>query len=159
MVAGFEFDAIDLRILRALQRDSRLTNVALAEEAGISPSPCLRRVRRLEESGVIDRYVTVLSTERVGLNILAFVSIRINDHGRTKSQEFLTKIQAIPEVLACYILTGDTDFIAQVISPDLKSYSELMMSIGDIEGVRDLQSSIVIETCKTMGPLPLTHLA
>lgn len=150
-----KFDAIDMRILTALQRDARITNVALAEAVGISPSPCLRRVRQLEESGVIDAYVTRLSAEAIGFGVTAFVSIRIEKHGQFESEAFKKAICELPQVVACYMMAGSTDCLAQVVATDLPAYSRLMMTLGDLAAVKDLESRIVIEALKPWSELPL----
>jgi len=152
------FDAIDLRILDLLQREARITNLALANAAGISPSPCLRRVRRLEERGVIRSYESRLEPQKVGLAVMALVSIRIQNHGEDDSAAFKKAVLDIPEVIAAYAMTGPTDFMLQVVAIDLPAYSKLMMTLGGIAGVRDIESSIAIETVKPHSALPLSQL-
>jgi len=153
-----ELDAIDLRILDVLQRDARITNLALADATGVSPSPCLRRVRRLEEQGAIKSYATRLEPELIGLAIMALVSIRINSHGEDDSAAFKDAVIEVPEVIAAYVMTGATDFMLQVVAADLPAYSKLMMTLGGIEGVKDIESSIAIETVKPFSALPLSQL-
>src|SRR5690606_21084432 len=108
-----ELDRTDWRILAELQRDGRLTNQELAERVALSPSPCLRRVRRLEERGVIRQYVAVVDAEKVGLGLLAYVSVRLQKHvdgGHAPIDQFARDVQSWPEVVACYAMTGDMDY-------------------------------------------------
>jgi len=153
-----ELDSIDMRILDRLQRDARITNLALANAAGVSPAPCLRRVRRLEESGIIRGYTSQLEPQRVGLAVMALVSIRIENHGEQESTAFKTAILRIPEVVAAYAMAGATDFLLQVVAVDLPAYAKLMMTVGGIAGVKDIESSIAIETVKPYSALPLSQL-
>lgn len=153
-----ELDAIDLRILDALQHDARITNLVLAQVAGISPSPCLRRVRRLEEHGIIRAYETRLEPQLVGLAITAFVSIGLDKHGENESGAFKKTISKVPEVIQAFAITGATDYIIQVVAADLPAYSKLMMTLGGIKGVKDIESSIAIETVKDYSALPLTPI-
>jgi len=157
-MSSIKLDQIDLRILEALQNDARLTNLALADKAGISASPCLRRVRRMEEAGIILAYETRLNPSLIDLNISAFVSISVEKHGMTQSNRFQEELMSISEITAIYTMAGATDFILQVVAEDLKSYSSTIKQIGGIDGVRDIQSNIVIETVKTISKLPLDHL-
>jgi len=151
-------DAIDIRILEALQRDGRITNLVLADIAGVSPSPCLRRVRRLEEQGIIKAYEARLEPHLVGLAVTAFVSIRIEQHGEDESAAVKKAISAVPEVIQAYAMTGANDYILQVVAADLPAYSKLMMALGGIGGVKDIESSIAIETVKPHATLPLSQV-
>ena len=152
-------DAIDRKILAALQKDARLTNVELAAKVGLSPSPCLRRVRSLEARGVIERYRAKLSRSRVGLGVTAFVSVNIERHRDTDATRFREAVLAMPEVVACYITSGEHDFLLEVTVADLDAYrafalKKLLRSIG----VKSVHSSFVIDTVKDDVPVPLDHL-
>lgn len=152
-----KFDAIDRKILAALQRDGRLSNVELAQAVGLSPSPCLRRVRLLEEAGVIEGYHARLNRGGLGL-VTVFVDIKVERHDKG-STEFREAVQAIAEVVSCHLVSGQADFLLQVVVADLPAYERLLM--GDLlklPGVTDLRSNFAIQTLKGESPLPLDHL-
>lgn len=142
-------DRTDLRILHELQRDGRLPVVALAERVSLSPTACQRRVQRLEQSGVIQRYTAVLSPEALGLGIQAFVEVRIERQAKAVAESFEDAVRKLSEVRACYAMTGDLDFLLHVFVPDLKAFSDFTMHrlIG-VPGVKDVRSSLVLESIK-----------
>ncbi|MGO4127070.1 Lrp/AsnC family transcriptional regulator [Inquilinus sp. YAF38] len=109
-------EPVDLRILAALQQDGRLTNQALSAEVGLSTSPCWRRVRQLEEDGVIQGYAALLDRRRIGLGVLAFIRVRIDSHSEAEAEEFSESVRQLPEVVACYSIAGDSDFLLQVVA-------------------------------------------
>ena len=155
----YRFDAIDRRILSALQRDATLTNVQLAEEAGLSPSPCLRRVRLLEEAGAIAGYHATLGRTAVGLGLTVFVGIKVERHRDADADAFRTAVAALPEVVSCHLVSGDIDFLLQIVVPDLAAYERLLLdTLLRLPGVADIRSSFAIQTVKADGPLPLDHL-
>lgn len=155
-----KLDAIDRRILAALQRDARLTNVQLAEEVGLSPSPCLRRVRLLEEAGVIDSYRTLLSREKIGLGLTVFVSVKVERHRDDTAEQFRQAVLALPELISCHLVSGEADFLLQVAVPDLAGYERLLIGkLLKLPGVTDIRSNFAIQTIKAHGPLPLDHFA
>lgn len=155
-----KLDAIDRKILAALQRDARLTNVELAEEVGLSASPCLRRVRLLEEAGVIQGYHARLERVGVGLGLTVFVNIRVERHQEEISEAFRNQVRALPEVVACHLVSGQADFLLQVVLPDLASYERFLLgTLLKLPGVADIQSNFAIQTVKDAAPLPLAHLA
>jgi len=152
-------DRIDRRILELLQRDGRLTNVDLAAKIALSPSPCLRRVRALEEGGVIREYVALVDPGRVGLGLLAFANVKLEKGGTLPLEDFLSAVQAWPEVVACYAMTGDTDYLLRVHVEDLEHYSRFMMNrLLKQPGVIDVRSNFVLERIKDTTALPLAHL-
>ncbi|HVI49645.1 MAG TPA: Lrp/AsnC family transcriptional regulator [Candidatus Sulfotelmatobacter sp.] len=154
-----KLDAIDRRILSALQRDGRLTNVQLAEEVGLSPSPCLRRVRLLEEAGIIDGYHASLSRIGVGLGLTVFVGVKVERHHDRSATAFRDAIQELSEVVACHIVSGETDFLLQVVVPDLPAYEQFLMgTLLKLPGVNDIRSNFALQTVKAQTPLPLDHL-
>ena len=120
-------DSIDRRILRALQRDGRLPVVALAEQIGLSPTPCQRRVRRLEETGVIARYAAVLEPARVGLPLQAFVLVALSSHAEEVVEGFQKALSARPEVLAAYAMSGEMDYLLHVVAVDFEAYADFAM--------------------------------
>jgi Lrp/AsnC family transcriptional regulator, leucine-responsive regulatory protein len=155
-----DFDALDRKILAALQRDARLTNVELAEEVGLSPSPCLRRVRMLEEAGVISGYRALLDRKAVGLDMTVFVGIQVSRHDEENNAAFQAAVRAIPQVVSCHLVSGESDFLLQVVVPDLASYERLLLGgLLKLPGVRDIQSNFAIQTVKAQSALPLDHLA
>ncbi len=152
-------DRIDRRILELLQRDGRLTNVDLAAKIALSPSPCLRRVRALEEGGVIREYVALVDPGRVGLGLLAFANVKLEKGGTLPLEDFLSAVQGWPEVVACYSMTGDTDYLLRVHVEDLEHYSRFMMNrLLKQPGVIDVKSNFVLERIKDTTALPLAHL-
>ncbi len=155
-----KLDAIDRRILEALQRDARLTNVELAEEVGLSPSPCLRRVRILEEAGVIQGYRAVLDRAAIGLDLTIFVGVQVARHDEEGNQAFQAAARQVPEVVSCHLVSGESDFLLQVVVPDLSSYEHLLLGVLlKLPGVRDIRSNFAIQTVKAHAALPLGHLA
>lgn len=154
-----KLDAIDWRILSALQRDGRLTNVQLAEEVGLSASPCLRRVRLLEEAGVIQGYHATLDRAGVGLGLTVFVGIKVERHHDVTATAFCTAVQALPEVISCHLVSGEADFLLQVVLPDLAGYERFLLgTLLKLPGVSDIRSNFAIQTVKAQAPLPLDHL-
>jgi len=153
-----KFDRTDARILRELQRDGRLPIVALASRVALSPTACQRRVLRLEESGVIERYTAVLNPTALGLEIQAFVQVRIERQSKEVTEAFEDAVRKLPEVRACYVMTGDLDFLLHVFVPDLKAFSDFAMRrlIG-VPGVKDVRSSLVLEAIKADEGLALGH--
>lgn len=153
-------DRTDRKILEALQGDARLTNQQLAEKVALSPSPCLRRVRALEESGVIRQYVALLEPMRVGLGLLSFVTVKLEKRGRMPVEQFTRAVHAWPEVIACYAMTGDMDYLMRVQVEDLDHYSRFIMEkLLKQPGVIDIRSNFVLERVKDTTALPLEHLA
>ncbi|WP_342641828.1 Lrp/AsnC family transcriptional regulator [Rhodoligotrophos ferricapiens] len=154
-----KLDAIDRRILLALQRDARLTNVELADEVGLSPSPCLRRVRLLEGAGVIRGYHATLDRAGVGLGLTIFVSIKVERHHDQQANAFREAVVALPEVISCHLVSGEADFLLQVVVPDLAAYERFLLgTLLKLPGVADIRSNFAIQTVKAESPLPLSHL-
>ncbi|HSD55103.1 MAG TPA: Lrp/AsnC family transcriptional regulator [Burkholderiales bacterium] len=152
-------DRTDRKILDLLQRDGRLSNVELAEKVALSPSPCLRRVRALEESGVVRQYVALLDPARVGLALLAYVNVKLEKRGKMPIDDFSKAVQAWPEVVACYSMTGEMDYLLRVQVEDLDHYTRFMMDrLLKQAGVLDVKSNFVLERIKDTTALPLAHL-
>jgi Lrp/AsnC family leucine-responsive transcriptional regulator len=153
------FDAIDRRILEELQRAGRMTNLELAEKVGISPTPCLRRVRLLESDRVIKGYVAQLDRERVGLGLTVFIAVRLTSHSDSTTKAFRRSVSGMAEVTACYVTSGEHDFLLHVVVPDLAAYRRFVLdSLIKLPDVRDINSSFVIDTVKEDAPIPLNHL-
>lgn len=154
--SSIELDAIDRRILRALQRDGRLPIVALAEQAGLSPTPCQRRVKRLEEEGVIARYAAVLDPARLGLPLQAFVMVALESHAEEVVSRFLVALAERPEVLAAYAMSGEMDYLLHVLAADLDAYGEFALkALLRLPGVKETRSSFVLATLKPPGEVPV----
>lgn len=149
-------DAIDKRILRALQRNGRMSNVELANEVGLSPSPCLRRVRLLEESGVIDRYAAVLDGAKVGLTLTVFARVWFKTQDAEITHQFAETVRKFPEVVECYLTTGECDALLRIVTADLHAYwrfqSDYLMRIPSVQSVK---TDVPMETIKRSYELPL----
>jgi Lrp/AsnC family leucine-responsive transcriptional regulator len=155
-----DIDAIDLRILAALQDDGRLTNVELAERVGLSPSPCLRRVKALEGKGYIEGYRALLGRERVRLGVTVFLGIRIEGHANRRAEAFERAVRAMPEVVACHMVSGEADYLLEVVVPDLERYQRFLLDrLLELPMVREVRSNIAIRSLKAPAGLPLDHLA
>lgn len=149
-------DDIDLRMLRALQRDGRISAVQLAEEVGLSVTPCLRRLKRLEAEKIIRGYRADIDPRKVGCAFQAFIQVRLSDHAEKTVEAFEQAILRRPEVVACYVMTGDTDFLLHVMTSDLDALSEFAVkSLLRMPGVRESHSSIVFSTLKEKIAIPL----
>lgn len=152
-------DDFDHKIIVALQKDGRLTNVELAERIGLSPSPCLRRVKRLEREGYIDTYRAVLDRSRVGLGFTVFVGVRLEAHANDRAGSFEEAVLEMPEIIACHMVSGTVDYLLEVVVPDLAHYQKFLVDkLLALSIVREVQSSIAISTLKAGAPLPLGHL-
>lgn len=150
----------DRRILDTLQHDAKLTNQQLAEKVSLSPSACLRRVRALEESGYIRQYVAILNPAKLGLDLLAYVSVKLEKRGRMRTDQFSRAVLGWPEVVACYALTGDMDYLLRVQVEDLDHFSRFVMdSLLKHPGVLDVKSSFALARVKETTALSLDHLS
>jgi Lrp/AsnC family leucine-responsive transcriptional regulator len=149
-------DAIDRRILGVLQEDGRKSIAELAEMVGLSPSPCLRRVRMLEEAGVIARYVAVLDQQSVGLPVSVFISIKLESQREEALDRFAKAIARWPEVLECYLMTGPRDYLLRVVVADLAAYERfLKQKLTRLSGIGSIESSFALEQVKYTNVLPL----
>ena len=152
-------DAIDRRIIAALQADGRLSNHQLAGVVGLSPSPCLRRVKRLEREGYIESYRAVLQRDRIGLGFTAFVTVKIEGHADLRADDLQDALVAMPEVVACHMVSGDSDYLLEVVVPDRESYQAFLVDkLLDLPIIKEVRSNIAIQPLKTAAPLPLAHL-
>lgn len=158
-----KLDRYDRRILELLQQDARLSNLELAERIGLSPSPCLRRVRALETQGIIQGYRAVLDAQRLGLTLLALVYISMDRHTPERFANFDARIRALPEVLECLLITGqDADYQLKVLVRDMEAYQQLLLNkITRIEGVTGVHSSFVLRRVvdRTALAVPSTQVA
>lgn len=152
-------DRIDLRILSLLQDDARITNAALAEKVGLSASPCLRRVRRLEQAGLITAYRAVLDRLSAGFGLTVFVEIKAARQGREAMAALETTLSELPEVTACHFISGHADFLLEIVVEDLARYERLLTEqLLTLPMIQDVRSNFAIRTRKANGPLPLTNL-
>ncbi|MDY8110320.1 Lrp/AsnC family transcriptional regulator [Fulvimarina sp. 2208YS6-2-32] len=154
-----KLDAIDRRILFALQKNARIANVNLAEEVGLSASPCLRRVGLLEREGIIRGYHASLDRSALGFGLTVFVNVKVERHDDEAAEAFRAAIRVLPEVVTCHLVSGDADFLLQVVVPDLHAYERLLLgALLKAPGVRDIRSNIAIQTVKDQPYLPLDRL-
>lgn len=151
-MAKNDLDRTDVQILYELQRDGRLSNQELADRVALSPSPCLRRVRRLEQEGYIRNYVAVVDAEKVGLSLIAYVTIRLDKSHRVKTtplSDFAKEVQQWPEVVECFAMSGDMDYLLRVQVKDLKAFSRFAMDkLMQHPSVVDMKSSFAMQTIK-----------
>ncbi|MDM0104571.1 Lrp/AsnC family transcriptional regulator [Variovorax sp. J22R24] len=151
-----ELDKIDRQLMAALQQNARLTTGELAQMTGLSQSPCWRRIRRLEESGLIDGYHARLSRRGLGYGVVAFVSISIDHQNELRSMEFVEAVRAIPEVVMFHGITGTADFLLMVVARDLDAYSDLLQSkLHRLPGVKQVQTSFSLQEFKRFDDLPV----
>ncbi len=151
-----KLDAIDRRILNALQRDGRLQNVELAKEVGLSPSPCLRRVRLLEEAGVIERYVAVLNANKVGKGLTVFARVWLKGQDVETVDHFTEAVKRLPEVVECHLMAGDCDFLLRIVAADLDDYRQFQIKyLTRIKGVQSVKTEIPMQKIKLTSELPV----
>jgi DNA-binding Lrp family transcriptional regulator len=149
-------DAIDRRILAALQENARIANTELAAAVGLSPAPCLRRVRALEEDGVIRKHVSLVNPGAVGLPVSVFVSISLERQVEEALKRFERVILARPEVMECYLMTGDADYLLRVVCADLAAYERFVLDhLTKVPGVSSIRSSFALKQVKYSTALPL----
>ncbi|ATJ81954.1 Lrp/AsnC family transcriptional regulator [Halomonas beimenensis] len=152
-------DRIDRRLLDALQRDARLTTAQLAERVGLSPSPCARRIRRLEQEGWITGYRARLDRQRLGLGITIFVQVRLSQHQDTLVEEFEAAVREMPEVINCHTVSGGFDYLLQVAAQNLPAYEGWVRRLQKLPMVNTVDSSFAIRAVKEDGPLSLVGTA
>ncbi len=144
-----KLDEIDIKILNILQNEGRITNTKLASQVGISPPATLDRVKRLEKAGVISKFVALLDRKKLGISILAFVSVSLSVHQLSSLDNFTRSIAELDEVLECYQISGDSDFILKVALKSLDVYSDFLINkLTGIEGIQNIKSTFVLETIK-----------
>jgi Lrp/AsnC family transcriptional regulator, leucine-responsive regulatory protein len=162
-MSKIDLDKTDRKILGILQTDGRLSNQEVAERINLSPSPCLRRIRNLEESGVIRQYVALLDPDKLGLGLLAYVNVRLEKHSeapsaaaRSPRADFAASVGDWPEVVACYAMTGEMDYLLRVHVEDMEHFSQFMMDILlKHPAVLDVKSSFALQRIKDTTALPL----
>lgn len=155
-----ELDAIDARILTELQSDGGLTNAELAERVGLSPSPCLRRVKLLTDAGVIKKRVALVDGNAIDLKVSVFIHVTLEKQIEENLSEFEAAIETRPEVVECYLMTGESDYLLRVVVPDLEAYERFLMEhLTRIPGVSNIKSSFALNQVKYSTALPLDHLS
>jgi Lrp/AsnC family transcriptional regulator, leucine-responsive regulatory protein len=151
-----QLDAIDLKILAELQQDSSLTNVELARRVHLSPSPCLIRVKALESSGVIQRYVALADPKLLGLGLNVFISISLKEQTREALAEFERRIAEHEDVMECYLMTGDSDYLIRVAVADIAALEHFILNqLTPIPGIEKIRSSFALKQVRYKTALPL----
>ena len=149
-------DATDSRILKELQENAKLTNVELAARVHLSPSPCLARVKSLEQSGLISRYVTLLNPHVLGLNVSVFIQIRLEKQVEEALVCFEKAMNEFPEVMECYLMTGDSDYLIRVVVKDVQALQDFIVNeLSNIPGVANIRSSFALKQVKYKTALPV----
>lgn len=150
-------DKIDKQILHLLQQNARINNLELAQQVNLSPTPCARRVKRLEQAGVIKKYVTELDPEVLGLTLTVLTSVTMERHTADRFEKFEKEIAQLPEVMECYIVTGQaSDFLIKVLVRDMRHYEEFLLSrLTKIDGVSGVHSSFVLRQPINKSQLPI----
>ncbi|EKM0529125.1 Lrp/AsnC family transcriptional regulator [Cronobacter turicensis] len=150
----------DITLLTLLQQDARTTNQALAEAVNLSPSPCWRKVKKLEEDKVILGYHAALDRRKIGLGVMVFVRVSIDSHSEAQARRFEQEVMELENVVACYSIGGDADFLLQVVSRDLDAYAEFAMSVlRRLPGIKEMQSMFVLKEIKPFQTLPVSSPA
>nr|WP_298141509.1 Lrp/AsnC family transcriptional regulator [uncultured Pseudomonas sp.] len=152
-----KIDRVDIGILERLQRDGRLSNARLAQDLSISETPCWRRLKRLEEDGVIEGYQANLNRRKLGLGVMAFVQLTCTEHDETTTRAFEAIIQSSANVLSCHNTTGEADFLLQVVAKDLDDYSQFVEQVlRKLPGVSAIRSNLSLRELKSSSRLPLS---
>ncbi len=152
---GFNVDRIDKHLLRLLQKDGRLTNAELAEQVGLSASPCARRLKRLEEQGIIDGYRVSLSRKEVGIAMTVFVEVSLNNHQEVSIENFELAVVDMEEVISCHVVSGAYDYLLEVVSPDLTAYETFTRKLQRLTNVKDIHTHLAIRQVKGNTALPI----
>lgn len=151
-----KLDAIDRHILQRLQQNGRLQNNELAEQVGLSPSPCLRRVKQLEEAGVIERYVAVVNAAKVGKGLTVFARVWLKGQDAETVNHFNDAVQQMPEVLECHLMAGDCDFLLRIVAADLQDYRRFQTDyLARIKGVQNVKTEIPMQRVKLTSAVPV----
>lgn len=152
-----KLDSIDLRLLTELQRDGRISLTDLSEKVGVSIAPCQRRVKRLEERGLITGYRALVDRKRLGCGMTVFVGVQVERHGEAEESAFMQAVAAMKEVVACHLVSGDSDFLIEVAVSDMEAYETMVVRrLIALPSVRGIRSSFALRTYKRDGVLPVT---
>jgi Lrp/AsnC family leucine-responsive transcriptional regulator len=148
-----KLDQIDIRILRELQDNARLTNQELSERVGLSPSPCLRRLRRLESEGIIRDYTATLDEEKLGLSVAIFMSVKLERQVDSALSTFEAEVRKHPQIVDCWLMTGENDYLLRILARDLKEYEAFLTGVfTKIPGIASIQSSVSLRRVKASQP-------
>ena len=151
-----ELDPFERKILRELQRDASLTTAQIAERVGLTPSPCWRRIDRLEREGLIRKRVALIDRRKVGLNAQIFAQVKLNAHGRANLDEFSATIGTFPEVLDAYVLMGTMDFMLRIVTQDIDAYERFFFEqLSKLPGVQEIHSTVALSEIKSTNELPI----
>ena len=157
-MANIKLDRIDKHILQLMQENGRISNLELADKIGLSPTPCSRRVKRLEDLGLISAHVTLLNKEALGLNLTVFTAVRTHEHTRAWFDQFHKVTMSMPNVMEVHRMSGDVDYLMRAVVPDMKSYDNMYKDLIGKINLFDVSSSFSMETIKYTTALPLHHL-
>jgi Lrp/AsnC family transcriptional regulator len=151
-----DLDEADLKILDVLQEDSSLSAAEMAQRVGLSQSPCWRRIQRLKEDGYIKREVAILDRKKLGLNAHVFARVKLSAHGHAQLAEFTRAVQSFPQVLECYVLMGEVDFLLRVVAEDVEAYERFFFEhLSQLPGVQEINSTVALSEIKSSTALPL----
>lgn len=154
-----KIDRFDRAILSHLQRDAGMSAAEVGAEVGLSQSPCWRRINRLESTDVITRRVALLDRRKLGLDVMVFAMVKLTAHGRRSLPEFAETIQRYPQVLECYTLMGEMDFLLRIVMPDVYAYERFFFEdLSQFPGVQEVHSNIALSEIKSTTELPLEHM-
>lgn len=157
-MADMKLDKIDLGILKILQENSKITNLDLSKKIGLSPAPTLERVKKLENSGIIESYHAQVSPTAIGLNVKTFVLVSLAWHKENALNHFLDKVKAIGEITECYIITGEADFLMKIVCKDIPTYEQLLFkTLSQIEEIERLKTLMTLSTVKDEKILPYRY--
>jgi len=156
---SIDLDYIDLKIISELQNNGDLSNLDLAARVGLSPSPCLRRVKLLQEAGVLKKKVTLVDAQKIGLDVSVFVQVTLERQIDENLTSFEDEIEKCPEVVECYLMTGESDYLLRVVVPDLQAYEFFLKeSLTRFPSVLNIKSSFALNQVKYSTAFPLNHL-
>lgn len=148
-------DRIDRQLVNLVQKDATLTTAELADQVGLSPSPCARRIKRLEQEGVISGYRAIVSRSAVGIAMTVFVEVSLNNHQASSVDEFERAVSEMDEVISCHVVSGAYDYLLEVVSKDLAGYESFTRKLQILENVKDMHTHLAIRQVKGNGSLPI----
>lgn len=152
-----EVDETDLRILAALQKSGKIKMAELAEQVNMSISPCHRRIKRMEEEGIIQGYKVMLDRKKLGYALEIFLEVKFDGHGAEQTKKFKTMIETVPQIVSCRMISGEADYLLQLLVRDIEEYQEIVRNVLlKLPKMKDIRSSIVLENVLDNGPLPLS---
>ena len=153
-----KLDKIDLKILKILQHNSKITNLELSKQIGLSPAPTLERVKKLESTSIIESYHAIVNPTSIGLNVKTFVLVSLAWQKEKALANFLEKVKAIEEITECYIITGEADFLIKIICKDIPTYEQLLFkTLSQIEEIERLKTLMTLSTVKNSKILPFNY--